>query len=90
MGRRPFVVLLFFFNDTATTEIYTLPLLDALPILQSHNLLDDDRVLLDSRGSKGSQNTSDKPRRSALAVRSSDIPKHPEAYEKHASGDWLS
>src|SRR3712207_8321724 len=27
-------VLLFFFNDTATTEIYTLSLHDALPILQ--------------------------------------------------------
>src|SRR5260221_11909908 len=27
--------LLFFFNDTATTEIYTLSLHDALPILQS-------------------------------------------------------
>src|SRR5258707_5493482 len=30
-GRRPF----FFFNDTATTEIYTLSLHDALPILLS-------------------------------------------------------
>src|SRR3712207_9277906 len=28
------VVYLFFFNDTATTEIYTLSLHDALPILQ--------------------------------------------------------
>jgi len=27
-----FVVLFFFFNDTATTEIYTLSLHDALPI----------------------------------------------------------
>src|SRR5690349_25052475 len=26
--------LFFFFNDTATTEIYTLPLHDALPILE--------------------------------------------------------
>src|SRR3712207_7718620 len=34
--------LLFFFNDTATTEIYTLSLHDALPI--SH--ADDDGVLL--------------------------------------------
>src|SRR2546422_6526361 len=31
VGRR--MVLLFFFNDTATTEIYTLSLHDALPIL---------------------------------------------------------
>src|SRR5205823_13699820 len=29
-----FVFLLFFFNDTATTEIYTLSLHDALPISQ--------------------------------------------------------
>src|SRR3712207_9560595 len=30
--RRRLVVILFFFNDTATTEIYTLSLHDALPI----------------------------------------------------------
>ena len=29
-----FVLLFFFFNDTATTEIYTLSLHDALPILE--------------------------------------------------------
>src|SRR2546429_9963475 len=28
----------FFFNDTATTEIYTLSLHDALPICKRHNL----------------------------------------------------
>src|SRR5258708_24365029 len=33
MPRRPPSLLLFFFNDTATTEIYTLSLHDALPIL---------------------------------------------------------
>src|SRR2546427_899001 len=32
MVRRPFGVSFFFFNDTATTEIYTLSLHDALPI----------------------------------------------------------
>src|SRR5690242_21485327 len=31
--RRNLLALLFFFNDTATTEIYTLSLHDALPIL---------------------------------------------------------
>src|SRR3712207_7462686 len=31
--RSSFVFVLFFFNDTATTEIYTLSLHDALPIL---------------------------------------------------------
>src|SRR5215208_1452897 len=32
MSRRQLCVVLFFFNDTATTEIYTLSLHDALPI----------------------------------------------------------
>src|SRR5258708_29395797 len=32
MGSRSAYVLFFFFNDTATTEIYTLSLHDALPI----------------------------------------------------------
>src|SRR2546427_6367156 len=32
MARRPFYLSFFFFNDTATTEIYTLSLHDALPI----------------------------------------------------------
>src|SRR2546426_12291646 len=31
----PHILIFFFFNDTATTEIYTLSLHDALPILQS-------------------------------------------------------
>src|SRR5438874_13464750 len=34
-----YVFLIFFFNDTATTEIYTLSLHDALPIFQQ--VLDD-------------------------------------------------
>src|SRR3712207_7629485 len=33
----------FFFNDTATTEIYTLPLHDALPICLGAHHADDDR-----------------------------------------------
>src|SRR5256885_656270 len=32
LGKRDLVFLVFFFNDTATTEIYTLSLHDALPI----------------------------------------------------------
>src|SRR5438132_9944949 len=32
-SNRPYLFFLFFFNDTATTEIYTLSLHDALPIL---------------------------------------------------------
>src|SRR5256885_7237652 len=35
----------FFFNDTATTEIYTLSLHDALPISQIHLGLDEHRSL---------------------------------------------
>src|SRR5260221_6595931 len=31
----PYISVLFFFNDTATTEIYTLSLHDALPILKA-------------------------------------------------------
>src|SRR2546429_3007901 len=37
----------FFFNDTATTEIYTLSLHDALPICQRHDLLDRPLELAD-------------------------------------------
>src|SRR2546429_1179544 len=33
MPRHPISIFFFFFNDTATTEIYTLSLHDALPIL---------------------------------------------------------
>src|SRR5256885_8982984 len=32
MSQRPLTSIFFFFNDTATTEIYTLSLHDALPI----------------------------------------------------------
>src|SRR2546428_13683299 len=37
------VVIFFFFNDTATTEIYTLSLHDALPILPSAGARRPDR-----------------------------------------------
>src|SRR2546426_5320390 len=39
MLRRPGLCPLFFFNDTATTEIYTLSLHDALPISRSNGIL---------------------------------------------------
>src|SRR5256885_8655978 len=38
----PFFLFFFFFNDTATTEIYTLSLHDALPILKGNALSWDD------------------------------------------------
>src|SRR2546426_12474545 len=40
------VFFFFFFNDTATTEIYTLSLHDALPILPWEVLYADDLVLM--------------------------------------------
>src|SRR2546430_16739831 len=39
--RRRSILLFFFFNDTATTEIYTLSLHDALPISQLGKILGD-------------------------------------------------
>ena len=48
MIRKNFVVVIFFFNDTATTEIYTLSLHDALPISnQSHGAEDDNPFGID-------------------------------------------
>src|SRR2546426_11805017 len=43
-----FFSLFFFFNDTATTEIYTLSLHDALPISTEALLGDSDRVIVRS------------------------------------------
>src|SRR5688572_31636815 len=44
----------FFFNDTATTEIYTLSLHDALPIYIGYpDLQDELTVLREQRGSSG-------------------------------------
>src|SRR5690349_24099189 len=40
-----FFFLFFFFNDTPTTEIYTLSLHDALPIFVAAHQLEDDVVL---------------------------------------------
>src|SRR2546430_12316989 len=39
----PVYVRFFFFNDTATTEIYTLSLHDALPIYRVHDVVARDR-----------------------------------------------
>src|SRR5258708_10366025 len=43
--------LLFFFNDTATTEIYTLSLHDALPILTPQEPVSGETILMDDAGS---------------------------------------
>src|SRR5439155_25416436 len=38
------VFVIFFFNGTATTEIYTLSLHDALPISEAANVVSDERI----------------------------------------------
>src|SRR5256885_16250382 len=38
------ILFFFFFNDTATTEIYTLSLHDALPILEEERVPDEDEA----------------------------------------------
>src|SRR5256885_12349148 len=45
--------LFFFFNDTATTEIYTLSLHDALPISGVEHLDGEARALLSRNGERG-------------------------------------
>src|SRR5258708_10254100 len=49
--RKPHNLLFFFFNDTATTEIYTLSLHDALPICHDRDFLD--RVVTSTLASDG-------------------------------------
>src|SRR5476651_406411 len=46
-----FILFLFFFNDTATTEIYTLSLHDALPISDQNRIAAPHRAGLDQHGS---------------------------------------
>src|SRR2546425_1830334 len=41
MRRRRTISIFFFFNDTATTEIYTLSLHDALPIYRERHAISD-------------------------------------------------
>src|SRR3712207_9038468 len=43
-----YILIFFFFNDTATTEIYTLSLHDALPICLNLTLLYIDQLKFDS------------------------------------------
>ena len=42
-NRCPTCLAIFFFNDTATTEIYTLSLHDALPIYSAHGNSDSEK-----------------------------------------------
>src|SRR2546430_14255851 len=50
---RPFII--FFFNDTATTEIYTLSLHDALPISFAPGLGQAENLLGDAAGKQVAQ-----------------------------------
>src|SRR5256885_12048410 len=64
-----FVVSFFFFNDTATTEIYTLSLHDALPIFVFRNAADEGLVVVQVRretksGLSRAARQSDRPDRS--------------------------
>src|SRR5258708_19230217 len=45
MARCALLVIFFFFNDTATTEIYTLSLHDALPIYLKEEIAMDVRII---------------------------------------------
>src|SRR5947209_15155069 len=73
-----FSMFFFFFNDTATTEIYTLSLHDALPIYLAH--VEDDgeaararglklRGLIGLRGERSEEHTSELQSRQYLVCR---------------------
>src|SRR2546430_9012995 len=67
--------IVFFFNDTATTEIYTLSLHDALPISRNHALRHRARIRLWSRrgaarrGARSEEHTSELQSQSNLVCR---------------------
>src|SRR5258708_30946396 len=63
------LLLFFFFNDTATTEIYTLSLHDALPISLQTAVEPGTQILERCRQSSGGR------RRSEISVRDDDVRK---------------
>src|SRR2546428_3788297 len=73
------IVFFFFFNDTATTEIYTLSLHDALPICclrrmspnttQASSKLSSSPVFMDSTLQRSEEHTSELQSRSDLVCR---------------------
>src|SRR6266496_3743288 len=66
------VLYFFFFNDTATTEIYTLSLHDALPISAASRLRDDlggDRSYPGQRRQRSEEHTSELQSRRDLVCR---------------------
>src|SRR5712664_2406140 len=67
----PLSLLFFFFNDTATTEIYTLSLHDALPILDRQRpcLVRGPRSPLHAAGLRSEEHTSELQSRSDIVCR---------------------
>src|SRR3712207_7386970 len=63
------LVLFFFFNDTATTEIYTLSLHDALPILAPHGVGDVHGDAAVAAGRQARVRRGDHEARAALGAR---------------------
>src|SRR2546430_10691631 len=55
MTHQSLFLLFFFFNDTATTEIYTLSLHDALPIYLDRRVADGNAELLHGRRRGGAE-----------------------------------
>src|SRR5437588_3338417 len=73
-ARTLFVCFIFFFNDPATTEIYTLSLHDALPISRGREAFLDDpapiaRVLVEVLGDRSEEHTSELQSHSDLVCR---------------------
>src|SRR2546422_5362123 len=69
--RVPPLFCFFFFNDTATTEIYTLSLHDALPISEAHDLYLKGRYFFGQRSEPGLLRKSAETRLAPLADRKS-------------------
>src|SRR5215813_14710118 len=67
----PLIVFFFFFNDTATTEIYTLSLHDALP--NSHSASNSRRLRGSRRASMPSISTRRKRDRKSTRLNSSHV-----------------
>src|SRR2546429_3050304 len=64
MSRPPPTPLFFFFNDTATTEIYTLSLHDALPIYQQDGDQGQGRLQTENLDATGELPANNKDRKS--------------------------
>src|SRR2546422_2208345 len=60
--------LFFFFNDTATTEIYTLSLHDALPISRARNILGPKLTVVTILSLCGSSSRAAKPSQPSVPV----------------------